>query len=296
MRLFPRQLFILDPNLVEGATIEEVAATFADMEELGLVNPPYPEFDLLTKGEYVFGNKNKDEEIRDWINNDVSHWLVMFRFRDGKMTDMLLDRSQSKIKYSNLEMTKDSDGRDMLRVPKGTPINELPGFLREIMGEPAPPLHFDPRTTKFFSILKELAPERLATKGWSSTKDAQFLSDCHEAGRTWYRLLIVLLATKNITKAMRTDKLAKAGIARDKRHVYTTTLSLGRVAEIGSEPMLPGIAKRPHLRRGHLRSQHYGPRNQFLKRVWIEPCFVNADEDFVNERTAYNVSKRRPAS
>lgn len=36
--------------------------------------------------------------------------------------------------------------------------------------------------------------------------------------------------------------------------------------------------------------QHFGPKNELRKKIWIEPVFVNADEDWVAARTAYNVS------
>ena len=33
----------------------------------------------------------------------------------------------------------------------------------------------------------------------------------------------------------------------------------------------------PHLRRGHWRRQHYGPRSELVRRMWISPVLVNAD-------------------
>lgn len=37
-----------------------------------------------------------------------------------------------------------------------------------------------------------------------------------------------------------------------------------------------GKSVAPHLRRGHWRRQHYGPRNSLVRRVRIGPVLVNA--------------------
>lgn len=100
-------------------------------------------------------------------------------------------------------------------------------------------------------------------------------------------LLIVLLATKNIIKTVKHCKLAKRGIGKCK-YEYSTTLSIPKILDDDPDNATPGKPKAPHLRRGHIRRQHYGPRNSFIKSIWIEPCFVNADADFVSTRTHYN--------
>jgi len=100
--------------------------------------------------------------------------------------------------------------------------------------------------------------------------------------------LITLLATRNAVKSTREHKLAKLGIGKE-RHQYVTTISVPRELE-KHESNPTGIGRCPHLRRGHIRRQHYGPKNSFVKPIWIEPVFVNADKEFVSTRTAYNVS------
>lgn len=108
------------------------------------------------------------------------------------------------------------------------------------------------------------------------------------------KILIVLLATRNIVKERTKDKLLSMGIGAKKnnfRPLYTTTLTLPkpRVKDDG-QPANVGTSPRPHLRRGHIRHQKYGPKLAFTKMIWVEPCFVNADDQFVSERSAYNTS------
>lgn len=100
-------------------------------------------------------------------------------------------------------------------------------------------------------------------------------------------LLIVLLATKNVRKERVHNKLAKLGIGKN-RFEYTTTLRLP--VEFSEGRTRDGVAIRPHLRRGHKRDQWF-PKAQVHKAIWIEPCFVNADEDFVSARTSYSIRR-----
>lgn len=104
-------------------------------------------------------------------------------------------------------------------------------------------------------------------------------------------LLIILLATKNAEKRTTENKLAKLGIGKSAKHrfAYTTTIGLPRYLpdDVDNPPRGGHIA--PHLRRGHIRRQHYGANNQFEKQIWIAPVFVNADPDFVAARRRYRI-------
>jgi hypothetical protein len=103
-------------------------------------------------------------------------------------------------------------------------------------------------------------------------------------------MFCVLLATRNVTREVKTSKLAKLGIGKNS-YSKTTTLRIGNVTELqGSEAGI-GVNRRPHLRRGHIRRQKYGPGFQFEKKIFVQAVFVNADEDWIAERTAYNVSR-----
>ena len=96
-------------------------------------------------------------------------------------------------------------------------------------------------------------------------------------------------------KAERVSKLAQLGIGKKRpepRYSYTTTISIS-YADIQDDGTgtRPGHTKRPHLRRGHVREQHWGPANQFVKKIFVEPIFVNSDGEFVSSlRERYNIS------
>jgi hypothetical protein len=100
--------------------------------------------------------------------------------------------------------------------------------------------------------------------------------------------LIVLLATRNSVKTTREYKCAKLGIGK-RRHQYVTTITIPHERE-DHEASTPGASKCAHLRRGHIRRQHYGPHYMLTKQIWIEPVFVNADDKWVQQRERYNVS------
>jgi hypothetical protein len=103
-------------------------------------------------------------------------------------------------------------------------------------------------------------------------------------------VLIVLLATKNTVKVTTHNKLAKLGIGKRNKFATTTTISLPHDLPDDPEHPATGAAKSAHLRRGHIRRQHYGVGNQLEKKIWIAPVFVNADPDFVSARESYKFS------
>jgi hypothetical protein len=113
----------------------------------------------------------------------------------------------------------------------------------------------------------------------------------YEIGLELLDILIALLATRNVVKEVKECKTLRLGIGRKDRHQYTTTLKIGQLVEqVDGPDSASGLTRRPHLRRGHIRRQHHGPKNELVKSIWIEPVFVNADASWIAERTAYNVS------
>lgn len=144
------------------------------------------------------------------------------------------------------------------------------------------------------NLLGEPAHCRIVCDGpvkhsWSM--DQRDLVHCQESLTD---LLICLLATRNARKETKHNKLASLGIGTKhkigvKRFEYVTTISVPQNLEEDDHTVKEGKPKAPHLRRGHIRNQHYGPGFQYVKPVWIAPVFVNADHDFVSGRKAYNL-------
>ena len=104
--------------------------------------------------------------------------------------------------------------------------------------------------------------------------------------------LMVILATKNAEKVTKKN-LAKAISPRQRKDAakygYTTTIQIGKITESYGSSTLTGGAKRPHLRRGHIRTQRFGKGNAEVKKIFIQPVFVNADENWINEQKTYRV-------
>lgn len=109
-----------------------------------------------------------------------------------------------------------------------------------------------------------------------------------------YTALIVVLASKNVIKKQEVnDARAKNHQQREdsKSYTSTTTIKVGNITEyIGNKPEGSGRTVRAHLRRGHIRGVRHGEGRKEIKKVFIQPCFVNADRDWVaTPRKSYNV-------
>lgn len=110
-----------------------------------------------------------------------------------------------------------------------------------------------------------------------------------------FAFFMVLLSTKNIKKTTKIHECMKRKKIPDSKkyregYPYTTTLTIGKITENYDGSEFTGVSRRPHLRRGHVRTQHYGPRNEMTKKVFIPSVFVNGSEDLKSNRVAYNVS------
>ncbi len=167
-------------------------------------------------------------------------------------------------------------------------------------------LHFDD-VDKVMRVIIEVRESQISNvyvfgdgsyfKGNRDFKSCAGLTDYNRKFcESWLAILIVLLASKGVERELKVDKLAKLGIGKARhKYVYTTTLTLSKTLAgyDSANPKGEGVTKRPHLRRGHIRSQHYGPKSELVKQIWIEPCFVNGYTEAIDPvRVAYNVSRK----
>jgi hypothetical protein len=116
-----------------------------------------------------------------------------------------------------------------------------------------------------------------------ASEDLQYFAD----------FLVVLLATRGVVKETSSSKLAKLGIGKS-RPQTTTTLRLDRTLT-DAAGNVAGRHVRPHLRRGHIRNQRYGPEMSLSKKIWIGPCMVNVDVDAEPAPRPYVIKGRLPA-
>ena len=104
--------------------------------------------------------------------------------------------------------------------------------------------------------------------------------------------LFALLATKNASKT--TEKIKKHGPKSRKRpreYDYITTIKIGKITETQRGDGDGHSSVRPHLRRGHIRNQRVGKGLSEVKPIFIQPCFINADENWINnQRKEYRIA------
>jgi hypothetical protein len=107
------------------------------------------------------------------------------------------------------------------------------------------------------------------------------------------RLLIVLLATKNIEKDVQTCNKPQSRNRREQtlsKYSSTTMISIGKISKTMRSGDGTGGPVRPHLRRGHIRNQPYGPGNLEVKQIFIQPMFINADQGWIDTKKEYRVT------
>lgn len=108
-----------------------------------------------------------------------------------------------------------------------------------------------------------------------------------------YKLLIVLLSTKNIKKETETCNKPNSRNRRERtmsKYASVTTIKIGTITETARSSNGNGSPVRPHLRRGHIRSQPYGKGKSEVKRIFIQPMFINADQGWINSQKEYRVT------
>lgn len=120
----------------------------------------------------------------------------------------------------------------------------------------------------------------------------RFLNVFAKQGRSCAALLVVLLATKNIKKDVETCNKPNSRNRRERKlsqYSSVTTISIGKITETMRSGNGSGSPVRPHLRRGHIRSQHHGKGNSEVKKIFIQPVFVNADQGWIDTQKEYRV-------
>lgn len=256
------ELFLIPADTITASVFAEVRATYADMTSLGIAHLPY------------------------------SHCIIGV---PGRTAFTLSTPSGFVIPANEAQL-----GR--IKFPKGTPLKEIDDTL-ECLDTYA---KFEARFHFYSEKLINVTLRKDSISPWHSLEDVsdeipngrsirQVKADLDDTAAYVRELLIVLLATRNAIKTRVKDKLLALGIGRNKRRLnnqrplYTTTITLPTLGDTPTgQPTGRTVA--PHLRRGHIRNQAWGPRRSFHKSVWIDPIFVNADPSYVSTRVAYNTS------
>jgi hypothetical protein len=250
------QLFVISGETWDALSKEEVLATAKAMVEMGIFKLPYPMVDI-------------------WVGacNSIG-WNLMKAIHEAGET---MEGLRKDVERGLFELNED----ETLYKPTANS-----GFVFEfcnvVLGQ-------DKLDCAMHATPKTLSGQYYKCRSTPPVRDW----DCGQFSAYLCAALIVLLGTRNAVKNTRENKLAKFGIGKklDSKYRYVTTISLPRPADMeNDEDHPPGATKRPHLRRGHVRRQHYGPKNSLVKLKWIEPVFVNADPAWVDTRERYNVS------
>lgn len=251
-RIVRPELFLLSDETVRSCDMKEVEATYSDMASLDLDHLPYSHCIIGVPGRSIFHLTGIDVKIGKDGKYEIN-------FKPGADIENIIKTVENFMAFeARFTFLDESFVHAQVR------LNSMDKWQD---------------TTRF-----QLTPKHKDEMEYSIGKSAYELR----------KLLIVLLATRNAIKTRTKDKLLALGIGKRKyandRPLYTTTISLPRIIESEHDPIPTGIPKRPHLRRGHIRKQKYGPRLSFMKAIWIKPCFINTDDDFVSPRFAYNTS------
>ena len=227
-----KHLFTIGEDVWDSVDFKTVVHTVAALEEAGLYNMPYPEFDI-----------------------------------QGTITKPALEQL-----FSNID--------EKTRIKSYT-------FRYLVVADVATPIFTFKLGDKFLHV-NEIADvaEKQGINGGDATGYVNVL------GSFFLHALVSLLATKNAQKI--TEKIKKHGPKSRKRpreYDYITTIKIGKITETQRGDGDGQSSVRPHLRRGHIRNQRVGKGLSEVKPIFIQPCFINADESWINnQRKEYRIA------
>lgn len=251
-----RQCFIISKEILNTMSYEDAVKTSTDMKELGLMRPPFKEFSIVYDGNIEsFASWSRGSILQSWPNKQKS-----------KLTPKFLYIFDDALKNYDLYMRLGYENSTAVYVG----------------GEDL----VDNAIWQYNAKYKDYIDEETYVEKYIESVDA--------FSKNLLAVLFVLLATKNIVKDVRSP-LKIHSKSRKRQRVdsdkYITTLKIGSIIETYRSNNSTGSAVRPHLRRGHIRSQHFGIGNKEIKKIFIQPVFVNADDGWIaNERKAYKVT------